>query len=324
MNYRLPPLNALRAFEAAARHLSFKKAAEELAVTPTAVSHQIKGLEEYLGISLFRRLTRALDLTAEGEAMLPKVREGLECFASAVERTQQRRLGGRLTVNAPPTFAAHWLVPRLKSFAAAHSEIVLHLASSLRTIDSREQSTPVGMDATDPRDEDSEISIRFGTGGYPGCHADLILAPVYTAVCSPSLLRAKRPLREPANLRFHVLIHDDTIPDEGDRPSWADWLRNAGVSGVDARSGPHFSNSGLALAAAADGQGIALAPKAMVAAEVAAGRLAIPFDIDIGSRYAYYLVIREAWAQRPAVAAFRAWLLEQAAKVRSSVPRLAA
>lgn len=316
MSYRLPPLNALRAFEAAARHLSFKRAAAELAVTPTAISHQIKGLEEYLGVALFRRLTRALELTAVGEAMLPKVREGLECFASAVERTRQVRHGGRLNLSAPPTFAAHWLVPRLQGFTAAHPEVELHLASSLRMIDSREQGAVLGAgagsDSADPRQEASDAWIRFGTGNYPGCRVDRILAPVYTAVCSPKLLRAKRPLIHPSNLRFHLLIHDDTIPDEGDRPSWADWLRSAGVSGVDARSGPHFSNSGLALAAAADGLGIALASKPMVAAEVAAGRLAIPFDIDIGSRYAYYLVAREAGAQRPALAAFRDWLLQVA------------
>jgi LysR family glycine cleavage system transcriptional activator len=312
MNYRLPPLNALRAFEAAARHMSFKKAADELAVTPTAISHQIKGLEAYLGIALFRRLTRALELTAEGKAMLPGVQEGLARFASAVESTRQLRHGGRLNMSAPPTFAARWLVPRLQAFTSAHPEVELHLASSLRMIDSREPGGGFAASPADPRDEGSEVWIRFGTGNYPGCRVDRILAPVYTAVCSPALLRAKRPLIHPANLRYHVLIHDDTIPDEGERPSWADWLRSAGVVGVDARSGPHFSNSGLALAAAADGLGIALASKPLVAAEVAAGRLAVPFDIDIGSRYAYYLVAREAGAQRPAVAAFRDWLLEQA------------
>jgi LysR family glycine cleavage system transcriptional activator len=243
--------------------------------------------------------------------MLPKVQEGLACFASAVESTRQTQHGGRLKVSAPPTFAARWLIPRLQAFTSSHPEVELHLASSLRMIDSREQGVALGGERADPRDEGSEVWIRFGTGDYPGYRVDRILAPVYTAVCSPRLLRAKRPLIHPANLRYHLLIHDDTIPDEGERPSWADWLRSAGVVGVDARAGPHFSNSGLALAAAEDGLGIALASKPLVAGEVAAGRLAIPFDIEIGSRFAYYLVAREAGAQRPALAAFRDWLLEQ-------------
>jgi LysR family glycine cleavage system transcriptional activator len=219
-------------------------------------------------------------------------------------------MGGRLGVSAPPTFAARWLVPRLQAFTRAHPDIELHLGSSLRMIDSRERAAPLAADAAGS--DGPEVWIRFGTGDYPGCRVDRILAPVYTVVCSPQLLRAKRPLIHPSNLRYHLLLHDDTIPDEGERPSWADWLRSAGVSGVDARSGPHFSNSGLALAAAADGLGVALASKPMVAAEVSAGRLKIPFDIDIGSRYAYYLVARETTAQRPAVAAFREWILDQA------------
>lgn len=312
MSYRLPPLNALRAFEAAARHLSFKKAAAELSVTPTAISHQIKSLEEYLGIALFRRLTRALALTQAGERMLPQVRQGLEAFAAAVASTRPAAGSSllRLDVGAPPTFAARWLVPRLQGFAAAHGEIELHLASSLSLIDSREHGATLPEDA-DPRRESAQVWIRLGTGDYPGYHVQRILQPVYTAVCSPRLLQGKQPLDSPDKLRYQVLIHDDTIPASGDRPLWGDWLRSAGVEGVDARAGPHFSNSGLALAAAADGLGVALASKPLVAAEVAAGRLAIPFDIDLGSRYAYWLVTRPAAAGHPAVAAFRDWLLQE-------------
>ena len=162
MTYRLPPLNALRAFEAAARHLSFKDAGEELSVTPTAISHQIRGLEEYLGFYLFRRLTRALELTREGRAMLPKVREGLECFAAAIENTRQHDAGGRLLVTSPPAFANRWLIRHLPAFTAAHPEIQLHMAASLDTIDARDVSGVSGLEGIDVRDDEAEVFIRFG------------------------------------------------------------------------------------------------------------------------------------------------------------------
>ena len=312
MAYRLPPLNSLRAFEAAARHLSFKNAAVELSVTPTAVSHQIKLLEEFLGLALFRRLTRALELTAQGEAMLPKVREGLACFAAAVELTHERGTEGRLFVVSPPSFAARWLVPRLQRFTRAGPKLSLHLLSSLETIDDDQPGGARGFENVDLREDDSQVLIRFGTGSYPGCRVDHIFGPDYIAVCSPRLLSAKLPLRQPADVKFHVLLHDDTIANERARPSWAEWLRQAGVTNVDSSLGPHFSDSGLALVAAVDGLGIALASKPLVAAEIAEGRLVAPFDIAVGQQYAYYLVTPEAISGRPMVEAFRQWLLEEA------------
>lgn len=312
MTYRLPPLNALRAFEAAARHLSFKNAAVELFVTPTAVSHQIKLLEEFLGVPLFRRLTRALELTAHGEAMLPKVREGLVCFAAAVELTRERSEEGRLFVVSPPSFAARWLVPRLQRFTRARPKLHLHLLSSLETIDDDESGGIGGFENVDLREDDSQVLIRFGTGSYPGCRVDHIFGPDYIAVCSPRLLSSKLPLRQPADVKFHVLLHDDTIANERARPSWAEWLRKAGVTNVDSGVGPHFSDSGLALVAAVDGLGIALASKPLVAAEIAEGRLVAPFDIAVGQQYAYYLVTPEAISDRPMVEAFRQWLLDEA------------
>jgi LysR family glycine cleavage system transcriptional activator len=317
MAYRLPPLNALRAFEAAARHRSFKRAAEELFVTSTAVSHQIKALEAYLDVQLFRRLTRALELTPEGEAMLPKVSEGLECLAAAVERVRDRTAAGMLTVTAPPSFASRWLVPRLRGFTATHRDLELHIASSVKNIDTREQGAVPAMEAVDVREDASSVAIRFGNGRYSGFRVDPIFAPDFVPVCSPALLKGKRPLHAPNDLRFHVLIHDDTIPDESDRPSWEAWLKAAAASGVDPNAGPHFSDASLALEAARDGQGVALAPKPLVSAEIAAGRLVIPFGIAIPSRAAYYLVVPEALAGRSAVAAFRDWLLDEARKETS-------
>lgn len=317
MTYRLPPLNALRAFESAARHLSFKKAADELSVTPTAVSHQIRGLEDYLGVGLFHRRTRAVELTDEGKAMLPKVREGLECFAAAVELTHARRGMGGLSVSAPPSFATRWLVPRLEGFTASHPGVQLHLTGSRNTIDDKHGGGALEAEL-DLREDVAELAIRFGAGHYPGCRVELLLVPEYTVVCSPRLLASGRPLAHPDDVRHHVLIHDDTIPDEEERPNWSDWLEAAGVRGVDARPGPHFGDSGLALTAAADGLGLALASRALVAREVAEGRLVIPFDISIHLRYAYYLVTPLAVAHRPAVAAFRDWLLTEAATERSA------
>jgi LysR family glycine cleavage system transcriptional activator len=313
MSYRLPPLNALRAFEIAARHLSFKRAAEELCVTPTAVSHQIKQLEEFMGVELFRRLTRSLELTPEGVAMLPKVREGLECFASSVECARRPSARERLVVVAPPSFATRWLVPRLKRFAEAEPSIELHLVSSLNAIDTDQTGVARIFDSIDLRDGDSHAAICFGTGSYPGYRVDRMLSSGYVPVCSPSLMDGTHPLRKPEDLRFHTLLHDDTIADERARPTWSEWLRVAGVQDVDAAAGPHFRDSGLALAAAIDGLGIALASKPLAATEVASGGLVVPFRISFRERFAYFLVAPEATAQRSPVVALRQWLFAEAA-----------
>ncbi|MBS1190190.1 MAG: transcriptional regulator, LysR family [Rhodocyclaceae bacterium] len=313
MTYRLPPLVALRAFESACRHLSFKKAAEELHVTPAAVSQQIKGLESYLGVTLFRRLTRALELTEQAAVMLPKIREGFECLATAVEMTRQTPNDG-LRVTTPPSFATRWLVHRLPRFLAAHPEIELRLASSPDTVDRPGETLVLESGSVDLRDAATEVAIRYGSGVYPGYRAEKIFAPDYVPVCSPRLAGPDRPLDTPADLARHLLIHDETILDGDKQPNWGDWLRAAGVEGVDARRGPRFSNAVLAVQAAVDGHGVALAMRSLVEDDVAAGRLVIPFDIAVLSPYAYFMVMPEAVAQRSAVTAFREWLLEEAEK----------
>jgi LysR family transcriptional regulator, glycine cleavage system transcriptional activator len=317
MSYRLPPLNALRAFEVAARHLSFKHAAEELCVTPTAISHQIKQLEEFMGAELFRRLTRSLELTTAGKAMLPKVREGIECFAAALEQTRQPRAQERLVVVAPPSFATRWLVPRLRHFAELEPGIELHLVSSLHAIDTDQGGVAGVFDDIDLRDGDSHAAICFGTGSYPGFRVDRILSSGYVPVCSPALVNGAHPLHVPDDVRFQTLIHDETIADEKARPTWDEWLRLAGVRNVDAAAGPHFRDSGLALAAAIDGLGIALASKPLAATEVAAGRLVVPFRISFRERFAYYLVTPEATAQRTPAVALRQWLFTEAAETEA-------
>ncbi|HUI99047.1 MAG TPA: transcriptional regulator GcvA [Usitatibacter sp.] len=311
---RLPPLNALRAFEAAARLLSFKKAARELHVTPGAVSHQIKLLEDHLGVVLFRRLTRALELTAEAQAMLPKVQEGLESLAAAVERVRARQDSYALTVMSPPNFAARWLVPRLARFTQSHPNLELHVASRLAMIDGRENGHMAPPRET-PEDT-PVVMVRFGEGRYPGAHVDQLFRAVYVPVCSPKLLKGEHALRKPADLRFHTLLHDETVVEEGVRPNWRDWLESVGVDGVDGSRGPRFSNASLAVEAAIEGMGVALTMKPLVRSEIQAKRLVVPFDIPAFAAFAYYLVTPETSAQNPAVAAFRDWILAEVAPER--------
>ncbi len=309
---RLPPLNALRAFEAAARLLSFKNAARELHVTPGAISHQVKLLEDHLGVTLFRRLTRALELTPEAQAMLPKVQEGLENLAAAVDRVRARQATAVLTVMAPPNFSARWLVPRLARFTEAHPSLELHLASRSAMIDNG-----VASHQREGAEDAPLVMVRFGDGHYPGARVDELFSALYVPVCSPRLLKGEHPLRVPADLRFHTLLHDDTVVEEGVRPGWADWLRSVGLDDVDPARGPHFSDASLAVEAALEGMGVALVLKPLVRSEIEAGRLAVPFDIAAPTSFAYYLVIPEVYARNPHVVAFRTWLLEEVAPERA-------
>jgi LysR family glycine cleavage system transcriptional activator len=311
---RLPPLNALRAFEAAARHLSFKIAARELHVTPGAVSHQVKLLEDHLGVQLFRRLTRALELTPEAQAMLPKVREGLDALHAAVERVRSRSEMVPLTVVAPPNFAARWLMPRLSRFTQAHPNIELHIAARQAMVDQVESSTLVPEQ--DARADSAVAMVRFGSGHYPGSHVDEVFSAVYVPVCSPALLKGEHPLKKPGDLRYHTLLHDDTVIEEGARPSWNDWLQSVGVTDIDATRGPHFSDAALAMDAAIEGMGVTLAIRSLVTAEIEGKRLAVPFDISAPTGYAYYLVTPESASENVAVSDFRKWLLDEAKQER--------
>lgn len=308
---RLPPLNALRAFEAAGRHLSFKKAAEELYVTPAAVSQQVKQLEDYLGTPLFRRLTRALELTVPGAAMLPKVSEGLDSFVAglaAARRTEER---GRIAVAAPPNFVARWLLPRLTSFTSSYPQFDLRITGTLRAIDTPAHDVP-----SDPAraDAEAQVSIRYGTGDYPGHLVDLLFRPTYVPVCSPKLLARGNGLRKLADLRYQTLIHDDSSPDDEERPGWEEWLRFAGVKGVDAERGPRLSNASLVHEAAIDAVGVALVLRPLVDLDIEQGRLVVPFPQAAPTPFAYYLVTPESLADHPAAEAFRLWTLGQAEK----------
>lgn len=307
MGYRLPPLSTFRTFEAAARHLSFKMAAEELHVTPAAVSQQIKALETYLGLPLFVRRPNVLRLSEDGLAMYPKIRDGLDSFAAGVEATRHRRAQA-LNVVAPPSFATRWLVPRLARFAAAHPEVAIRISSNPDNIDGPSSQSTLPKSLIDPRSETSEVEIRYGSGLYPGYQVEMMLTPDYVLVCSPRLIDGEPPLRTPQDLARHVLIHDESIPAIDKRPNWGEWLKLAGVTGIDSQRGPRFSNSILALEAVLEGQGVALALKQQIESDVAAGRLVTPFPISLPSAYAYFLLMSKAAAAQPVVLAFRQWL----------------
>ncbi|KAA3655361.1 MAG: transcriptional regulator GcvA [Proteobacteria bacterium] len=304
----MPPLASLRVFETAARHLSFKQAAEELHVTPAAVSQQIKALEAHLGVALFHRLTRALALTDAGERLLPGVSEGLAHLAAAVESVDGQSLSRHLRVTVPPAFAGRWLVHRLQRFTEAHPDIDLVLGTAPNTVDAPDLED-VESDLVALREGQIDLEVRFGRGSYPGMRTDLLMEVAYVPVCHPDLLKGQRRLKQATDLRFHTLLHDDTAVGRSERVSWEDWLRAAKVRGVDPHRGPHFSNSSLALEAAMDGMGVVLGLDPMVRRDIEAGRLVRPFDLAIPSRYAYYLVCPVTTAERPAIAQFRHWLL---------------
>jgi LysR family glycine cleavage system transcriptional activator len=289
----MPPLNALRAFEAAARHLSFTTAASELNVTQAAVSHQIKGLEERLGLKLFRRVGRGLLLTDAAQAYLAEIAIAFDRIAGATQRLYQHDAAGVLSATVLPSFAAKWLLPRLGRFRAAHPEIDLRISSSTEQVDLAR--------------EDFDFALRAGSGRYVGMRADLILTESFFPVCSPALLSGPKPLRVPRDLWSHTLLHDEP------RDLWQLWLKSVGIGDIDATRGPGFSDSGMLIQAAVEGQGVAIAKGTLAGDDLKAGRLVRPFDQSVpANNYSYWLVCPEASAERPKIVAFRNWILAEA------------
>lgn len=311
MIYRLPPLNALRVFEAAARHLSFKDAASELSITQAAVSHQIRSLEEYLGVELFRRAGRGVQLTEAARAALPRLREGFDALAAAVETIRERASETDLVITAPPVFAARWLMPRLPDFAKREPAIDVKVVASSKMVDAGALDSAALVSNLDLRSDTSGVEIHLGAGDYPGFRADRLFAVSMTAVANPELVASD----DPAELAKHVLLHDDAMDLVAHGNAWQKWLEAAGVEGVvDGTRGPHFSSNILSLEAASQKLGVALALRPLVDADIASQRLVAPFAIELRPQSAYYLVCPEVIADRPAVSAFRKWLLEKAKK----------
>jgi LysR family glycine cleavage system transcriptional activator len=308
----LPPLNALRAFEAAARHLSFKKAAGELHVSPTAVSHQIRTLEAYLHVRLFRRLHNALELTEAAQVALPKLREGFQCLIEAVEALGTKTAVRILSIAAPPAFVTKWLVPRLQRFVARHPEIEVRIGATMHAVDRRHTEPNAGAESAATAEEGPDLEIRFGTGRYPGCRVEKLLSVNVLPVCSPRLVEGEQALRSQEDLRHQTLLHDDALRLNDEQAEWAVWLNRAGVPNAEATRGPHLSHAALVLDAAADGLGVALTIEPLAAVDLATGRLVAPFELRIPLSSAYYVVCQQARENQPHIMAFREWLLAEA------------
>lgn len=287
---RLPPLNTLRAFEAAARHESFLRAAEELHLTPSAISHQIRSLEEHLEVTLFHRRPRSVALSDAGRSFLPAVQDALDGIARAVERIAADPHARVLTVTAAPVFAMGWLIPRLADFHNRHPELEVRLDTSLELLDLTASDVDVGIRYTANPD-------------YPGLCVDLLFHEQPAVICSPEMARR---IQRPEDLRHCTLIHTRTQVGK-----WRAVLAALGVEGVDLDRGPHFTHDSLALEAAANGLGVAIVNLNVVAQHwIDEGRIAIPFDLGYKGPHGYYLIYPEATARQAKVVAFREWLLD--------------
>ena len=296
---RLPGLPAFRTFEAAARHLSFSRAAESLSVTPAAVSSQIRALEDQLGVQLFLRTSRQVVLTDAGRILLAGVTEAFATLTRAV--AQLAGADGRtLRVTTSASFAAKWLLPRLGRFRAAHPEVDVVIDASEATVDITRS--------------DAAVAIRFGHGDWPGARADRLIEERVFPVCSPALLEGPHPLRTPGDLRHHPLIHMEWQASGDTWPDWRTWLLAAGVTDIDAAHGVRLTSYALASQEAIAGRGVALGNTSLVGDDLASGRLVRPFalSLKVAADFAYYLVTPAAQADRPLVAAFRAWALAEA------------
>jgi LysR family glycine cleavage system transcriptional activator len=292
---RLPPLNALKSFEAAARHESFTRAAEELCVTQGAVSHQVKALETELSVKLFNRERQRLVITEAGRQYLVVVRDALDRIALGTERLVQRQSSGVLTISTSPDFAAKWLVHRLGRFSEAHPEIDLRISATMHHVDFAR--------------EDVDLAVRHGDGNWAGLHVERLCIEQLFPVCSPKLAAGRRRMRAPVDVLKFPLLHLD------DREDWSRWLDAAGVGVGDAEllHGPVLNRASMLIDAAVDGQGVALARTALAAWDLINGRLVRPFADALRLSKGYWIVCPKATSMLPKIVTFRAWLLAEAA-----------
>jgi LysR family glycine cleavage system transcriptional activator len=291
MRTSLPPLIAVRAFEAAARYGSFVRAADELNITPAAVSQQVRYLEERLAVRLFTRHARGVQLTRVGSDYATMLTMALDQIAAATVRAQTADEVGTLTISTTPSFAAKWLMPRLIRFQNRHPELDVRLSTSNAL--------------TDFKLGDIDLSVRYGKGRWPGLQSELLLETDRFPVCSPALRDGLQPLRRPKDLGKHTMLHVKT--DE-----WAEWLSFAGLGGMAWKRGPQYSDAGLVTQAAVEGHGVALGQRVLVADDLAAGRLVEPFKLRMPGEAAYYVVTLPGAMDRTKVRAFAEWLRDEA------------
>src|SRR5208283_1996618 len=296
---RLPPLTALRAFEAVARKLSFSRAAEELHVTKAAVAQQVRALEQEIGTPLVERSGRGLALTEAGAAGAPGLAEGFAILSRAARAMREAKGRRFLVINSSPSFAATWLVGRIGKFKTRHPEIDVLLDAN-PTEDTLDSAT-------------TDALIRWGAGDFSGLATTLLFKVDVFPVCSPELVDGANPLRSPEDLAHQTLLHLEWSPAYPSWPTWSDWLKAAGARTVEARHGVWFNNMAMAIRAAAQGQGVALTSFAIAADELAAGRLVAPFSTSVSTPFGYYFLCRPGDAQTPRIKALRDFLVEEAA-----------
>lgn len=302
----IPPLKAVWYFESAARHLSFSKAAEELNVTHSAISHQIKALEEWVGQPLFERGARSLKLTEAGATFLSPVRSAFQQLAQAGQDVRQATRGGPLTVSVLPSLASKWLVPRLYDFRDRHPEIDVRISAT-------ERLEQIGQG-------DIDVAIRYGRGAWPDLAAELLLRDDLFPICSPKLLTCEKPLKEPKDIaNFTLLSDNDWRPARFD--FWHRWIEKAGIAELELKAGITFNFSNLMIQAATEGLGIALGNTMLAGDDLKAGRLVRPFDLSVQLDTGYYVVYARGALKRPKVKAFRDWLIEQIEPIREEDAR---
>lgn len=304
---RIPPLSSLRAFEAVARHASFTKAARELHVTQSAVSHQIRGLEDYWGLRLFERSRRSVILTESGSVLAPVVRASLSQISDAVQSLREEEEDNALRVSVLQSFATRWLLPRLPEFTDRYPDVQVWLSAT--------------SEAVDFVSDDADVAIRLSPAGGEGLNWTPLFLEKAFPVCSPAFREAMRGLKGPRDLLDRPVVQ---VISEARGLGWTDWFAAAGLSGAEFSVGARFSNSGLAMQAALDGQGIALGRVALALDDLTAGRLVRLFDIDCFSDGAYHLVCPEGQQQKRKIVVFRSWLMEKARETESAYRRFSA
>ena len=291
---RLPSLSGLRAFEAAARHLSFKLAAAELAVTPTAIIHRIRRLEEELGCELFHRQTRSVGLSTAGKVLLPDVRDAFQRLESAAAKLRDVEGQGTLTVSSSASFAVKWLVPRLGDFQRQYPDIDIRIST--------------GMALSNFREDGVDIAVRYGLGTWPGLHSDLLLHEDSIPIAAPALVTGDRALNCPVDLSKHTLLHFSAYPDD-----WQAWLTMAGVPNLKPLGNLTFDDTTAVMQAAINGLGVALSMHAIAAADIANGSVVSPFGLSLPKETGYYLVTPIGSREQPKITAFHDWVLAQVA-----------
>ena len=296
MNRRNLPFNALRAFEAAARHASVTGAALELSVTHSAVSHQIKQLESKLGVTLFHRSNRGLTITAQGQALLPVVMQSFDQISVALDDIHHIDDEKAIHLTTTPSFASKWLVPRMSDWYASTSATRIHLLPSL--------------DYVDFKTDNVDYAIRCGIPPWPGLHHELFMPINLMPVCSPDYAQNHPPVKTPADVLAHNLIHAD-VGKHSPGEEWCDWMRGCGVDCADKIQGISFHDPALAMQAAADGLGLAIGYLELIDADLHTGKLVAAFEMTVQHQYSYYLVYNKTSQNKPKIAEFHCWLLAQ-------------